>query len=86
MSTWTISTILIFLFFIFAPSTLAIAVEENIEPDIPTCSQLDMSEALNYTVTIGPDISTASFALNWKNEASKIKMDLQTPRGPMDKI
>ncbi len=81
MSTWTISTILIFLFFISTPSTLAIAVEENIEPDIPTCSQLDTLASLNYTVTIGPDISTASFALNWKNEAGKIKMDLQTPGG-----
>jgi hypothetical protein len=68
-------------FAIFTPSTQAIAAEEDIEPGIPTCGLLATSEALNYAVNIGQDISTASFALNWRNKASKINMDLQTPEG-----
>ncbi|MDQ1262756.1 MAG: hypothetical protein QG575_1937 [Euryarchaeota archaeon] len=69
------------LFLIFAPSTPATAAEEDIEPSVPACGILDTSEALTYAVNIGPDISTASFALNWRNDASKINMGLQTPGG-----
>lgn len=81
MSTKILSIIFISLFLIFNPSTLAIATEEEIEPGIATCGMLVTSEAQNYTINIRPDISTASFSLNWRNEARRIKMDLQTPGG-----
>jgi len=81
MSIRIIAIIFIILFFIFANNALAIATEEDIYPDIPTCDMLTASEATNYAINIGPDISTARFALNWKNEASKIMMDIQTPEG-----
>ncbi len=65
----------------FAPSALAIAVDQEINPGITTCSMLAKLEALNYTVDIGADISTAKFTLNWRNEAREIEMSLQTPNG-----
>ncbi len=81
MSSRILSIIFILLFLVFNPSTQAIATKEDIYPDIPTCSMLTASETMNYTINIGPDISTARFAIIWKNEASKIKMDIQTPEG-----
>jgi hypothetical protein len=42
---------------------------------------MDTTEALTYAVNIGPDISMASFALNWRNAASKINLNIQTPGG-----
>jgi len=67
------------LLFIFTPSTLAAAAKEEIEPGVPACGLLAASDTLTYAVNIGQDISTASFALNWRNDASKINMDIQTP-------
>ncbi len=73
--------ILFIILFVFTPNTLATATQEDLQPDIPTCGQLVASGAQNYAVNIGSDISTASFALNWRNDASKINLDLQTPGG-----
>jgi hypothetical protein len=81
MSSSILSIIFILLLLVFNPSTLAIATEENIDPGTVTCNMLAALEPQNYTVDIGPNISSASFAINWRNEASKIKMDIQTPTG-----
>jgi hypothetical protein len=81
MNSRILSIIFILLFLVFNPSTQAIATQEDVYPDIPTCSMLAASSTMNYAINIGPDISTARFALIWKNEASKIKMDIQTPDG-----
>ncbi len=67
------------LLFIFTPCTLAAAAEEEIEPGVPACGLLAASDTLTYAVNIGQDISAASFAINWRNDASKINMYIQTP-------
>jgi hypothetical protein len=72
---------LIFLFFVSFPCILAAADDVWIEPGVPACGLLATSEAFTYAVNIGPDVSTASFALNCRNDASKINLDLQTPGG-----
>jgi hypothetical protein len=77
MSTGIISII----FFLSIFFTLAAAADVEIEPGVPACGLLSTSEALTYYVNIGPDVSMASFALNWRNDASKINLDLQTPGG-----
>ncbi|MFZ2471241.1 MAG: hypothetical protein WAW52_04790 [Methanothrix sp.] len=69
------------LFFFSFPCTQAASDEEDLEPDVAACGLLTASEALTYAVNIGPDVSTASFALNWRNDASKINLDIQTPGG-----
>jgi hypothetical protein len=81
MSTRIVFIIFTLLLFIINPGTQAIATEEDIDPGIPTCGMLATSKVMNYAVNVGQDISTASFALNWRNEASNIKMDIQTPGG-----
>jgi len=55
--------------------------EEDLQPGVPTCGQLAASESLSYAVNIGPDVSAASFAIRWRNDASKIEMDLHAPDG-----
>lgn len=64
-----------------ASSNLALAAEEEIKPGILTCGMLAASDVQNFSVSIGPDTSSARFLLNWRNEANKIKMDLQEPGG-----
>jgi hypothetical protein len=71
---------LIFLFIVSFPCTLATG-DEVLEPGVSACGSLATSEALTYAVNIGPDVSMASFALNWRNDARKINLDLQTPGG-----
>ncbi|MCK9441059.1 MAG: hypothetical protein M0Q13_06535 [Methanothrix sp.] len=60
---------------------MAATDDEYLEPGVQACGLLATSEALTYAVNIGSDVSMASFALNWRNDASKINLDLQTPGG-----
>ena len=69
------------LFFVSFSCILAAADDEELEPGVSACGSLAISEALTYAVNIVPDVSMASFALNWRNDASKINLDLQTPGG-----
>jgi hypothetical protein len=69
------------LFIIPALSSPEASAEEDLQPDIPTCGQLAASKCLNYAVNVGPDASSATFALNWRNDASRLEMDLHAPDG-----
>jgi len=79
MNSRIISSGLVFFFSLFF--ILTASANEDIEPGVPACGMLASSEALTYAVNIGPDISMASFALKWRNAASKIDLNLQTPDG-----
>jgi hypothetical protein len=70
-----------FLFIIPAISASDASAEEDLQPGIITCGQLTGPESLYYAVNIGSDVSTAGFALRWRNDASKIEMDLHAPDG-----
>lgn len=72
---------MVLLFFVSFSCTQAAAGDEDLEPGVLACGLLATSEALTYAVNIGPDVSMASFALSWRNDASRINLDLQMPGG-----
>lgn len=53
----------------------------DLAPDMPNCFSIDPSTSQTYVINIGPQVSTASFALNWRNDASHLKLILQSPDG-----
>jgi hypothetical protein len=53
----------------------------DLVPDMPNCFSIDPSTSQKYVINIGPQVSAASFALNWRNDASHLNLILQSPDG-----
>lgn len=73
---------IIFLIFSLSIScALAVTVDVDIDPGVPACGFISTPDNLTYSINIGQDTSIASFALVWRDSASKINLNLQTPSG-----
>jgi hypothetical protein len=49
--------------------------------DIPNCYLIAPSTSQIYIINIGPQVLAASFVLDWKNDASSLKLILRSPDG-----
>ncbi|NPV62189.1 MAG: hypothetical protein HPY61_06085 [Methanotrichaceae archaeon] len=53
----------------------------ELDPSAALCSHIGPSTTANYSVYIGPQVSKASFSLQWKHAGSPMEIRMQSPSG-----